>query len=110
MSPKQKVADGSEIWARILDEFAWDSPDPGLLTEDEIARRLGITEHSAAMTLAWAYQEGFVGWTRKGSGGFIWRRRMPKKAWVRHEIYGKRDYCLRCDTIGGHKEGCIHDK
>jgi len=55
MSPKRKVADGSKIWQRILDELGWDSPDPGQLTEDEIARRLQISAGAANRALEWAY-------------------------------------------------------
>jgi predicted transcriptional regulator len=110
MSPKRKVADGSNIWQRILDELGWDSPDPGQLTEDEIARRLQISTGAAIRALEWAYEDNLVGFIRSTDGTVKWHRRMPRKAMIRHEIYGKRDYCLRCDTIGGHKEGCIHGK
>lgn len=108
MSPKRKVIDGSDIWARILDELGWDSPNPGQLNEDEIAERLQISQGAALRALEWAYEEGFVGWIRCGDGTLLWHRRMPRKGIVRREIFGQRDYCLRCDTIGGHEEGCIH--
>lgn len=104
MSPKRKVIDGSDIWERIKREMNWTS---GKRTEDDIAASLNIRLSEVNRGLAWAYEEGFVGFTRYDNT-VSWHRMADRKTTVRREIFGDQEACPYCYCAPHHAAGCIH--
>ena len=103
---KRRVTDGSDIWERIKRECNWTS---GKRTDSDIAASLGIRLSEADRGLSWAYEEGFIGWTRY-QGSVSWHRMADKKTIVRREIFGETEACPYCYCAPHHAEGCIHGK
>lgn len=105
MSPRRKVPDGSDIWQRIVESKIWTRNQ---LTDADLVTALRLPAKEITRGLDWAYEQDLIGYTRSRDGDVMWHRRLPRKAMLRRDLFGKDDYCLDCDGIGYHKEGCIH--